>query len=130
MSKHPVRIEDYVGHMIDAIDRIRTYTENKSQQDFERDTLCQDAVLRNLGVLGEAAKRVLNEAPSALEANSGIPFARIYGLRNQIEHGYDTVDMEIVWKVVVKEIPSLRPKLEALLRNLPSTDPGQLPLSR
>jgi uncharacterized protein with HEPN domain len=104
--------------MIEAIDRIQTYTRNKSEEEFESDTLLQDGVLRNLGVLGEAAKNFLAEASEQTQRSSGLPFAKIYAMRNQIEHGYFTVDMGIVWNVVVREIPKLRPQLEALLRNL------------
>jgi len=118
MSLHSMRAADYLTHMIEAIDRIQTYTKDKSQDAFESDSLLQDAVLRNLGVLGEAAKNFLAVAPEQSRLSSGVPFARIYGMRNQIEHGYFAVDMGIVWNVVVREVPLLRPQLEAILKDL------------
>jgi len=116
MSQHSMHAADYLAHMIEAIDRIQSYTKDKSEDEFESDNLLQDAVLRNLGVLGEAAKNFLAVASEQSRLSSGVPFARIYGMRNQIEHGYFAVDMGIVWNVVVREAPLLRPQLEAILK--------------
>ena len=124
MSSHSPRAADYLTHMIEAIDRIQTYTRNTSEEEFESDSLLQDAVLRNLGVLGEAAKNFLTVAPDDAQRASGVPFAKIYGMRNQIEHGYFTVDMGIVWNVVVREMPKLRPQLEAILTSISAKEEG------
>ena len=70
MSLHSMRAADYLLHMIEAIDRIQTYTKDKSEDAFESDNLLQDAVLRNLGVLGEAAKNFLAVAHE--QSNTGI----------------------------------------------------------
>jgi uncharacterized protein with HEPN domain len=124
MSQHSLRAADYLAHMIEAIDRIQTYTQNTSEEEFESNNLLQDAVLRNLGVLGEAAKNFLVEAPEEARRSSEVPFAKIYGMRNQIEHGYFTVDIGIVWNVVVSEMPKLRPQLEIILRSISAVENG------
>jgi uncharacterized protein with HEPN domain len=59
MSKHPDRAQDYLEHILGALERIQRYTAAKSATDFSADTLLQDAVLRNLGIIGEAAHRLL-----------------------------------------------------------------------
>lgn len=124
MNEHPLRAADFIEHMIEAIDRIQTYTRSRTLQDFEKDTLLQDAVLRNFTVLGEAAKNFRAEASEEAQKHPEVPFAKIYAMRNQIEHGYFTVDLEITWNVIVHDLPMLRAPLEAVLERL-SSDPGE-----
>ena len=118
MSLHPLRAPDYIEHMIEAVERILTYTRGKSQAEFESDTLLQDAVLRNLGILGEASKNLLADAPDVAKKSPEVPFAKIYGMRNQIEHGYFTVDLGIVWNVIANELPKLESSWRAVLKTL------------
>lgn len=56
MSQHPERVGDYLEHILAAVDRIQRYIAGKSVADFMADTILQDAVLRNLGIVGEAAR--------------------------------------------------------------------------
>jgi uncharacterized protein with HEPN domain len=121
MSLEDLRLEDFLSHMIEAIDRIEAYTRGKSEDDFAASQLIQDAVLRNFAVLGEAAKNVLTVAPEFARKATGVPFAKIYGMRNQLEHGYFTVDVGIVWNVIAYELPKLRPELEAMLNDVSGT---------
>ena len=57
---------------------------------------------------------MLAEVPELATRYPSIPFAKIYGMRNQVEHGYYTIDFGIVWNVVEREIPKLRAELAAL----------------
>ena len=114
MSDKLPRAEDYLDHMIEAAGRIQIYTGAKTEADFDADTLLQDGVLRNIAVLGEAAKNLLAEVPDLATRYPSIPFAKIYGMRNQVEHGYYTIDFGIVWNVVQREIPRLLSELQAL----------------
>ena len=115
MSKHPERAQDYLEHILDALERIQRYTAGKSATDFGSDTLLQDAVLRNLGIIGEAAHRLLAEAPEFAATHPEIPLGKIYGMRNRITHAYEEVDMEIVWNLVAFDVPDLLPKIVAAL---------------
>ena len=115
MSKHPDRAQDYLERVLDALERIQRYTAGKSATDFMADTLLQDAVLRNLGIIGEAAHRLLADAPDYAAAHPEIPLAKIYGTRNRITHAYEEVDMEIVWNLVLFDVPDLQPKIVAAL---------------
>lgn len=63
MSKHPERTRDYLEHILAALERIQRYNAGKSATDFMTDTLLQDGVLRNLGIIGEAAHRLIAESP-------------------------------------------------------------------
>ena len=122
MREQEIRAEDYLAHMIEAVNRIQKYTQEKSEAEFDSDILLQDGVLRNIAVLGEAAKNLLAEVPELATRYPSIPFAKIYGMRNQIEHGYYTIDFGIVWNVVEREIPKLRAELAALHEDLRKAD--------
>ena len=115
MSKHPERAQDYLEHILDALERIQRYTSGKSAADFMSDTLLQDAVLRNLGIIGEAAHRLLADSPDYAAKHPEIPLAKIYGTRNRLTHAYEEVDMEIVWNLVLIDVPALLPKIGAAL---------------
>jgi uncharacterized protein with HEPN domain len=101
--------------MLGALERIQRYTAGKSATDFIADTLLQDAVLRNLGIIGEAAHRLLADSPDYAATHPEIPLAKIYGMRNLITHAYEEVDMEIVWNLVLFDVPTLLSKIVAAL---------------
>jgi len=118
MNRHPERTEDYLEHMLNALERVQRYTAGKSKTDFMADTLIQDGVLRNLGIIGEAAHRLLAESPEYAAKHPEIPLAKIYGTRNRITHAYEEVDMEIVWNLVLYDVPALQPKIAVALNEL------------
>jgi uncharacterized protein with HEPN domain len=107
MSRHPERAQDYLEHILEALERIQRYTSGKSEAEFLVSRLLQDAVLRNLGIIGEAAHRLLSDAPEFAALHPEIPFAKIYATRNRITHAYEEVDMEIVWNLVLYDVPAL-----------------------
>lgn len=115
MSQHPERTQDYLEHIFDAVERIRRYTAGKSQADFMRDTIVQDAVLRNLGVVGEAARLLLADAPEYAALHPEIPLAQINATRNRIIHAYAEVDLDIIWNLIAFDVSGLRPKIVAAL---------------
>lgn len=83
MNHHEDRAKDYLLHMIDALDRILKYTAGRTEEEFLSDELVQDAVLRNIGIVGEAAKQLFDAAPEFSKSHSEIPFAEVYGMRNR-----------------------------------------------
>jgi uncharacterized protein with HEPN domain len=115
MSKHPERAQDYIEHILSALERIERYTAGKSEIEFMADILLQDGVLRNLGIIGEAAHRLLADAPEFVAEHQEIPFAKIYATRNRITHAYEDVDMDTVWNLVLNDAPALRSKIVAAL---------------
>lgn len=114
MSRHALRTHDYLAHMLSAVRQIETYTAGKSAADFLADRMLQDAVIRNVEVLGEAARNLLRASPEAASKFPRIPFAAIYAMRNQLSHGYFTIDPDLVWKVIERDVPELRRELETL----------------
>jgi uncharacterized protein with HEPN domain len=104
--------------MLDAVNRIQEYTGARRVEAFLTDRLLQDAIIRNFEILGEAARNLLNAVPNAPAKFPGIPFAAIYAMRNQLSHGYFAVDLDLVWKVIERDIPDLRKQLEAAIASL------------
>lgn len=74
-----------------------------------------EATVFNLMQIEELAKTSLSDA--AKTAISNIPWKQLYGMRNRIVHGYDGVDMRIVWDTVSEDIPQLHQPLKAIIEN-------------
>lgn len=100
----------YLAELSEAIDRIADYTRG-GQDEFVKSGMIQDAVTKNLMVIGEAAKN-LSEATRSKA--SEIPWNRVAGMRDRIVHAYFSVDLEIIWKVIEQELPELRKAVEQL----------------
>jgi len=82
------------------------------QRRFETSRLHQNAIIRALEVVGEAAGRVSREMRAQ---TADIPWQAMIGMRHRLIHGYDGVDLAVVWKVVVTDLPALVLALEALI---------------
>ncbi|MCS7287660.1 MAG: DUF86 domain-containing protein [Roseiflexus sp.] len=102
MSERPWK--QFLMDMLDSVHKATTYIAGQSYSDFLADTKTQDAVVRNLEILGEAARRIpLHIQQSRPE----IPWRQIAGLRNRLAHGYFAIDYAIVWDIVANELPLL-----------------------
>jgi len=100
-------IEDILG----AIQKIERYTTGLDEERFRQDEKTVDAVVRNLEVIGEAARQL----PEAFVAqHPSVPWRQIAGLRNRIVHGYFGLDLEIIWQVIRHDLQQLRNGLEGL----------------
>lgn len=102
----------YLKHIRDAIERIESYTVG-GRKAFFQDTMVQDAVIRNLEVIGEAVK---NLSSDFRRRHPKIPWRSITALRNVLIHEYFGVDLKIVWRVVTRRLPMLKHAMERLLR--------------
>ena len=110
-----LRAMDYLGHIVEAIDRIHRYVEDMTELAFLDDEKTQDAVVRNFEILGEAAHNVeLHHAVFAAE-HPEVPWALMYTMRNRVAHGYFKVDYELVWKTIYADLPELRTQVAALI---------------
>lgn len=105
----------YLDDIVHAIDRILTYTSD-GRDAFFADPRTQDAVIRNLEIVGEAIRGV---SPHTREAHPDVPWKQIAGTRDRVIHGYFTVDLEIVWEIVEKELMELRRRIVAILESGP-----------
>jgi uncharacterized protein with HEPN domain len=86
--KHPERAEDYLKHIVVAIDRVTEYLRDTNDfADFQRDVRTQDAVVRNLEVIGEASKQLRAISPRFVTDHPELPWIEMRGIRNKIVHG-------------------------------------------
>lgn len=122
MSKDKLRLTAYLEHIIEAIQRIERYSENMNKSMFEASELVQDAIIRNIEVVGEAANNILKHHPDFAEAHSDLPWGKAYGTRNALAHGYYQVDLDIVWNTVTNILPSLRRDIQTLLDDMSDND--------
>ena len=105
---------DYVEDIADAMEKAEILLEGVTYDQFEADFRINFAVVRALEIVGEATKRL----PMTLrDEYPNIPWKQMAGMRDRIIHGYDTVDMEIVWDVVKQDIPHIKPQIQQILRD-------------
>lgn len=102
-----LRVPDYLGHILDAIERIEEYVSDIDEMAFLASKLVQDAVIRNIEVIGEASNNIQRTAPAFAAKHAEIPWQVMYTMRNRVAHGYDKIDFEIVWKTIHHDLPSL-----------------------
>ena len=113
MSK-ALRVPDYLGHILNAIERIGRYTADMDEVAFLNSELVQDAVLRNIEIVGEASNNIQRVAPDFAAQHHDIPWLVMAAMRNRVAHGYDKVDLEIVWKTIQGDLPRLYQQVQAL----------------
>jgi hypothetical protein len=94
-----------LGDILSALDRIGRYTEGMDKSRFLADERTQDAVVRNLEIVGEAVRQLPD---SFKNAHAQIPWWQIAGMRNRIVHDYFGVDAEIIWQVASESAPTLK----------------------
>jgi uncharacterized protein with HEPN domain len=109
-----LRLKDFLGHMLQAIDRIDGYIEEHSEIHFLNTPMLQDAVVRNIEILGEASNNLMKRFPEFTAAHPEVPWEAIYYMRNRIIHGYVSIDYELVWIVINKDLPELQRQLLAI----------------
>ena len=108
-------VQAFLQDMLEAARRILAYTEGQDYAAFRGDHKTQDAVLRNLEVLGEAAKHIPEEVSAQYP---DLPWREMAGTRDRLIHHYFGVNLDVVWGIVELELPGLVAELEAIL------DPG------
>lgn len=101
----------YLSHIIDAIEDIRKYTD-PGKDAFYENKMMQDAVIRNLEIIGEAVKNISQQTR---DKAPGVQWKKIAGLRDVLIHDYFGVDLDMVWLVVENRIPELSNQLRGLL---------------
>lgn len=112
MSAQP-RDRLYLQHVLDAILRIETYLEDIDRAEFDRTPVVQDAVIRQLQIVGEASKRLSEDLKSSLSA---IPWRQVTGMRDKLTHDYMGVDLDAVWKTAVEDLAPLKAAVHEELR--------------
>lgn len=101
----------FMAQILERIDRILTFTEDGREAFFESQLL-QDAAIRNLEVIGEAAKRVPDDYRNSYPT---IPWQGLASLRDVLIHQYEGVSLDEVWRIVRDELPPLRQAISSIL---------------
>jgi uncharacterized protein with HEPN domain len=105
---------DFIEDILDGMTKAEMLLEGVSYAQFEADFRINFAVVRALEIIGEAVKRL----PEGLyQRYPDIPWRGMAGMRDRIIHGYDNVDLQIVWDVVKRDIPQIKPKIEQILED-------------
>ena len=99
-------------HMPDHAREAVSLAHDKARADLDKDRMLNLALVRLLEIIGEAASRIPKQKR---DLYADIPWTEIVGLRNRLIHGYDEVDFDILWEIVVSDLPTLIAKLEAIL---------------
>ncbi len=106
------RDELRLRHVLDAADRIADYLNGTDRDGFLSNRMLQDAVIRNLEIIGEAC---VNLAPELRDAHPEVPWQKASGIRNRLVHGYFDVDLGIVWQTAVDSLPPFAAQVRAIL---------------
>ena len=98
--------------MLESIEKVDRYTEGMSLEDFRGDEKTVDAVVRNISVIGEAARHVPVEIR---ERYPDVPWLEMRGMRNVVVHEYASVSIPIVWQTAKRNLPPLVRMLQEIL---------------
>jgi len=111
--KKEIRI--FIQDILESIQKIEEYTRGMSKEEFYRASQVQDAVIRRLEIIGEAAKNITEDFRNK---HREIQWKQIAGLRDILIHGYFGVNLERVWMVVNRDLPDLKQKISKILEKI------------
>lgn len=101
----------YIEDIKEALEKIEKYTENMNLENFSKNEMVIDAVVRNFAIIGEAVKNLPQEVKNK---HKNIEWKKIAGLRDILVHAYFGVNKKIVWDIVEKKVPELKEFLKKL----------------
>ncbi len=102
----------YIEHILNCIQKIRKFSTSLTKDDFAKNEMAQDAIIRNLEIIGEATKNI---SARFRDNNDNIPWRSMAGLRDKLIHDYMGVDIDVVWETVNKDLPELENKLKLII---------------
>lgn len=105
----------YLKDILISLEKISRYINGRSYEDFAKDEVIVDAVVRNLEIIGEASRAIPDEIKDKFP---DIPWKSMISLRNLSIHEYFRLDLKITWDIVTKNLPETQPQIEAMLKRL------------
>jgi len=106
------RDEAYLLDILNAARKVTQYTAGVTEEEFGGSDLLQDATMRQLGIIGEAARKVSQETRNA---HPEIPWSEMIGMRNHLIHEYSRINLKRVWDTIQNDIPRLLTLIEPLV---------------
>ncbi len=107
----------WLQDILASINNIETYTSNCDFAHFTTDPQVQHAVLFNVQIIGEAANRL---DANFRASHPTVPWSLMIGMRNVIVHGYFSINLQIIWKTIIEELPQLKASLVPILSAIKS----------
>lgn len=98
--------------MLDHAREAMAMAEGKTRGDLDTNRMLNLALVKLLEIVGEAASRVVSDEQAR---HTGIPWQQLIGLRNRLVHGYDEVDLDILWQILTRDLPPLVEELEKIV---------------
>jgi uncharacterized protein with HEPN domain len=102
-------------HILESINLIEGYIQDKKKTDFLKSKQLQDAIIRRIEIIGEAVKNIPDDIK---EEYRDIPWRNIIGMRDILIHQYFGVDLELTWKVIKDNIPELKKQIISIKNKL------------
>ena len=110
MSQHKEELRFL--HMLEHAREALAMVQGKRRSDLDNDRMLELSLVRLVEIIGEAAARVRTESS---EKYPSIPWLQIVGMRNRLVHGYDAVDLNVLWDTIVDDLPPLIAELEKII---------------
>ncbi len=124
MNRDPRHVTDYLAHILEAIEHINLYTKDRGEAAFLTDLMLQDAVLRNIEIIGEASNNIMKLYPEFVANHPDLPLASAYQMHNAISYDSFKVDIQVVWNTIESDLPELYADIKELMERaeLTTTD--------
>lgn len=99
-------------HMLDAAREAVAFATGRKRSDLQDDRMLNLSIVRLIEIVGEAAGRV---SPATQRRHAQVPWSDIIGMRHRLAHGYDDIDLDIVWQVITADLPPLIAALASIV---------------
>jgi uncharacterized protein with HEPN domain len=110
------RDDERLADILDALGRIRRHMPVDDRSRFDADEVLQNAVLRWIEVIGEAARGIDDQFRAS---HPDIPWREMIDMRNRVTHGYFDIDLDVVWNTVIRDIPQLEESIRLIQNSRP-----------
>ncbi len=104
----------FLNDILECCQKIEKFLEGKTKEDFLATEILQDALARNVEIIGEAAKNLSEEI---CQANPQLPWRDIMRMRDKIVHHYFRVNLNVIWQTVTEDVPHLKIEVQKILTN-------------
>jgi uncharacterized protein with HEPN domain len=105
----------FIKHIIDSIEKIEDFINNRTKEDFLEDVQLQDATIRRIEIIGEASKNIPEDFKRQYP---DVPWSEMARTRDKLIHGYFGVDLELTWDIIQHDLSELKEQMNQILEEL------------